>query len=334
MIDALIQIGLFSAKLFILTVFILIILVAFFALLAKGKEKLKGRLTVKHLNTKYDETAEEMLAETLPKKLFKRYLKDKKARMKEKKKADETPRNIYVLSFNGDLRASAVSALREEITAVLNIAAPQDEVVLRLESAGGMVHGYGLAAAQLMRIRARKIPLTVTIDKVAASGGYMMACIGNKILSAPFAIVGSIGVIVQLPNFNRVLKEHHVEFEQLTAGDYKRTLTLFGENTEAGREKLQHEIEDVHVLFKNLIKANREQLDINKVATGEHWLGQQALALKLVDEIKTSDEYLLERSQDAELYEIAYEIKKPFFSRLSAAASLAYEKLFVRQASL
>lgn len=211
---------------------------------------------------------------------------------------------------------------------IKNIAKPEDEVVLRLESPGGIVPGYGLAAAQLMRLRDANIPLTICIDKIAASGGYMMACIGNKVLSAPFAIIGSIGVIVQLPNFHRFLQDKHIDFEQHTAGDYKRTITVFGENTESGREKLRHEIEEVHQLFKNLITQFRNHIDIQKVATGEYWYGQQALSLDLVDEIKTSDDYLLTNSHTAQIYELSYEIKKSFFSKLTASASLAYEKLF------
>lgn len=327
MTEALIQLGLFTAKGFIVLAIILIVLIVFFALIAKGKDKMKGRITIKNINKHYTETKESLLAEILPKKKFKHFLKNVKTEEKAKEKADGEQKHIYVLNFHGDMKASAVTALREEVTAILNIIKPNDEVVVNVDSAGGVVHGYGLAAAQLMRIRARHIPLVVTIDKVAASGGYMMACIANKILAAPFAIVGSIGVIVQLPNFHRVLKDKHIEFEQLMAGEYKRTITLFGENTEEGREKLQTEIEDIHQLFKNLIKENRQDIDIQKVATGEHWLGQQAIALKLVDEIKTSDEYLLERSKDANLYEIAYEVKKPLLSKLSATANMMRERL-------
>lgn len=222
------------------------------------------------------------------------------------------------MNFDGDIKASAVTALREEVTAILGVATPNDEVVVKLESAGGMVHAYGLAASQLARLRARKIPLTIIVDKVAASGGYMMACIGNKILAAPFSIIGSIGVIVQLPNFHRLLKEKNIDFEQLTAGQYKRTITLFGKNTEEGREKMHQEIEDIHHLFKNLIKEYRHELDVEKVATGEHWLGAQALDLKLVDELKTSDDYLFEQSKQANLYEVTYRMKKSFLEKLSA----------------
>jgi serine protease SohB len=334
MSNALINLMLFSAKVFILFLFIFMILIVFFTLLAKTKEKFKEKLTIKNLNKKFDENKEFFLAETLSKKDFKCYLKNKKTieKAEKSKKAnihsDIKCKKIYILNFQGDMKASAVSSLREEITAILNVATETDEVVLRLESPGGVVHGYGLAAAQLMRIRSANIPLTIIIDKVAASGGYMMACIANKILAAPFAIVGSIGVIVQLPNFHRLLQDKHIDFEQHTAGEFKRTITMFGENTKAGREKLVHEIEDIHQLFKNLITSYRQKIDIQEVATGEHWYGQQAIDLKLVDEIKTSDEYLLSCSAHAQLYEVTYEIKKTFFSKFSAAANHVYEKLF------
>lgn len=327
MYDALMQLGLFTAKSFIIVAMILIVLIVFFALIARGKEKTKGRLVIKNLNKDYNENSESLLSEIFSKKQFKQYLKERKTIEKAKEKKEDNGKNIYVLNFNGDMKATAVNSLREEITAVLNIIKKNDEVVVKLESAGGVVHGYGLGAAQLMRIREHNIPLTIAVDKVAASGGYMMACIANKILTTPFSIIGSIGVIVQLPNFHRVLKDKHIEFEQHTAGEFKRTITLFGENTEEGREKLQHEIEDIHQLFKNLIKEYRPNIDIKKVATGEHWMGQQALELKLVDEIKTSDEYLLERSKDATLFEVSYEVKKSFLSKLSASANMVREHL-------
>jgi serine protease SohB len=326
MLDVFIQLALFTAKSIIITTLILFILVAFFALLAKSKGKLKGRLLIKNISKKYMEATETILTEILPKKRFKKYLQEKKAIEKKKCKSSSI-KNVFILNFNGDINASAVAALREEITAILYTATPHDEVVLKLESAGGMIQGYGLAAAQLMRIRAHHIPLTIIIDKIAASGGYMMACVGNKILAAPFAILGSIGIIVQLPNFHRLLKDKHIDFEQLTAGEYKRTLTLFGENTRAGREKLQHELEEIHQLFKEFITENREQVDMTQVATGEHWLGQQALALKLIDEIKTSDEYLFECNKEACLYEISYETKKSLSNKLISAVNMLYEKV-------
>lgn len=315
MIDALIQLALFAAKTFIILIFIILVLLAFVAIFSKGKQTKTGKLTIKNLNKKYEEMVDTLQAEILPKKKYKLFIKEQKAKEKADKSKKES-KNVYVLNFHGDIKATAVSALTEEINAILNIITPNDEVILRLESGGGVVHGYGLAAAQLARLRDANIPLTITIDKVAASGGYMMACIGNKILAAPFSIVGSIGVLVQLPNFHRALQEKHIDFEQLTAGEYKRTLTIFGENTEEGREKLQSEIEEIHQLFKGLISKYRQGININQVATGEYWLGQKAKELKLVDDIKTSDAYLLELSKSANIYEVCYEMKKPFLAKI------------------
>jgi serine protease SohB len=328
MYDALIQLGLFSAKAIILVVLILILLAGFIALLSRGREKLQGRISMKNMNDKYYEIQEMLCAEILSKDKFKNYLKEQKANLKKQAKEKVDKRNIFIVDFDGDIKATAVSALREEITAILSVATPQDEVVVRVESGGGMVHAYGLAAAQLARVKEKNIPLTVTIDKVAASGGYLMACVANKILAAPFAIVGSIGVIIQLPNFHRLLREKNIDFEQLTAGNFKRTLTVFGHNTEKGREKLQEEIEEVHDLFKAAIKTNRQQIDIDKVATGEHWLGSQALGLKLVDEVRTSDDYLTSQINDANLFEITYHVKKSLGSKLTSAANLVKRVIF------
>lgn len=319
MTSALIDLGLFTAKSMILVFFILLILIAFFMLLAKSKEKQTGKLTIKNLNEQYEETKQAILQETLTKKELKQYLKDKKEKEKEKQKENQH-KKIYVLNFNGDIKATAVSALSEEITAILNVAKPHDEVVLRLESPGGVVHGYGLAASQLLRLRDKNIHLTIAIDKIAASGGYMMACVANQIIAAPFAIIGSIGVIIQLPNFNRVLKDKHIDFEQHTAGNFKRTITVFGENTEEGRNKLKSELEEIHHQFKDLIVKHRTKVDIEKIATGEHWLGEQALKLNLVDHIQTSDDYLLAHSHTATLFEVSYQTKKPFLARLTSTA--------------
>jgi serine protease SohB len=322
-VSILAQLLLFSAKAVILVVLILVLLVGILAIFSRGKGKTRGRISIKNLNEKYQETKMVLLETILSKDALKKFNKEQKKADKAKQKAEEAPqRNIFILNFNGDIKASAVSALREEVTAILGIATTKDEVVVKLESAGGMVHAYGLAASQLERFRQKQIPLTIIVDKVAASGGYMMACIGDKILAAPFAIIGSIGVVMQMPNFHRLLKEKHVDFELLTAGQFKRTLTLFGHNTEEGREKMLQEIEEVHQLFKNLIKQHREKLDIEKVATGEHWLGSQALELKLVDELRTSDDYLFEQSKNANLYEVTYQLKKSFVNKIASSASM------------
>ncbi len=306
------MLGLFLAKALIIVLLILFVVVMLLVISAKAREKHKGRLSIRNLNEKLDEIKENLLCETLPKDEFKAFLKEKKKKAKmEKKKPVKKPK-LFLLDFHGDTQASAVASLREEVTALLTIATPEDEVLVKLESGGGMVHAYGLAASQLMRIRDHHIPLTVSVDKIAASGGYLMAAVANRILAAPFAIIGSIGVAFQLPNFNRLLQHNHIEFEQITAGDYKRTLTLFGKNTEEDREKLRQELEEIHQQFKSVIQTFRKGLDIQRVATGEHWLAQQTLdlELKLVDSLITSDAYLIQRSEAAEVYEFNYEIKK------------------------
>jgi serine protease SohB len=310
--------GMFLAKAATLVVAVLVVVGGIVALARRGEgqPESRGRLDIRHLNEDYDGMALALKAATLPKKALKQARKEQKARDKQHDKTAR--RRVFVLNFHGDIRAAAVASLREEVTAVLTVAQPEDEVVLRLDSAGGLVHGYGLAAAQLLRLRDRRVKLTVAVDKVAASGGYMMACVADRIIAAPFAILGSIGVIAQLPNFNRVLKKHDVDFEQFMAGEFKRTVTIFGENTDQGRRKFQEEIEDAHALFKDFIKAHRPRVDLERVATGEHWYGTRALECQLVDELRTSDDYLLDASAGADLYEITYTGKKPWLARLLA----------------
>jgi len=308
--------GLFLAKTAtILAAFIALILFSIAA--SKKQADKKESLEVKKVNIKYDDMAKAMNAAMLAKDKTKKYLKKEKLKESHKEKKDEGQRKrIYVLNFHGDIRASAVASLREEITAILTVASANDEVFLRLESGGGVVHGYGLAASQLMRLRDKNIPLTVSVDKVAASGGYMMACVGHRIIAAPFSIIGSIGVIAQLPNFHKVLKKHDVEFDQFTAGEFKRTVTMFGENTDEAKAKFREEIEDIHVLFKDFIIQHRPAVDILKVSTGESWPGTRALERNLVDELKTSDDYLLENSQHADIYEIKYVSKKSLLEKI------------------
>jgi serine protease SohB len=260
---------------------------------------------------------------------------DKKQSKKASNEAGDTDEakaksRVFVLNFNGNITASATSHLREEITAVLTQATANDEVLVRLESPGGMVHSYGLASSQLDRIRKAQIPLTVCVDKVAASGGYMMACVADKILAAPFAIIGSIGVVAQLPNFNRVLKKHDVDYEILTAGKYKRTMTMFGENTTKGRKKFVEDLEDVHKLFKAHVSSRRPQLDIEKIATGETWYGSQALEMAMVDDVQTSDEYLVSRIKEADVFEVAYVHKKKLHQRLGIVAEESADRLLLK----
>lgn len=311
--------GLFLAKTATIVAAIVMVVLFIFILAGRKQAGKKEFFEVKKLNKKYDDMARVMNASMLQKAGLKKYLKEEKERLKgiHKDKKDKNQRKrIYVLNFHGDIRASAVSSLREEITAILMVATKNDEAFVRLESGGGVVHGYGLAASQLMRLRDKNIPLTVSVDKVAASGGYMMACVGNRIIAAPFSIIGSIGVIAQIPNFHKVLKKHDVDFDQFTAGEFKRTVTMFGENTEEAKAKFREEIEDIHMLFKDFIVQHRPDIDIVKVSTGESWPGTRALERKLVDELKTSDDYLLENSKHADIYEISYVSKKSLIEKI------------------
>lgn len=248
-------------------------------------------------------------------------IKEEKKKLKETKKEEKDNKDIkkvFVIEFQGDVHASQVDSLREEITAALHIATPKDEVVVKIHSPGGVVHGYGLAASQLLRVREKNIPLTVCVDEVAASGGYMMSCVANKIISAPFAIIGSIGVVAQVPNFHKVLKKYDVDYKEYTAGEYKRTVSLFGEITPKGEEKFVERLSDTHVLFKNFVSKFRPSLDLSKVATGEYWFGEEAKTLGLVDEIKTSDEYLLGFAPHTHIYKLKFEIKENWQDRIAS----------------
>ena len=263
--------------------------------------------------------------------------KEKKAKRKAIKQALKTEKDgelrrprVFVLDFDGDMQASQVDQLREEVSAILPVVGEADKVLLRLESGGGVVHGYGLAASQLMRLKDAGITLTISVDKVAASGGYMMACVGDEIIAAPFAILGSIGVVAQLPNFHRLLKKNDIDFEMHTAGEYKRTLTVFGENTDKAREKFQADIDDIHVLFKEFVSSNRPVVAIDEVATGEFWFGQRALEKNLADRLCTSDSFLVEHLAGYDLIEIRYRVKRSWQEKLSLAAEMAVERGFRR----
>lgn len=326
MTEMLLQYGLFLAE--AVTVVVAIgVVIALVAGLTR-REHHAERLEVKHLNAKYAALERAVKREVLPRKQFRAQSRGQKKALKARSKARGEPggKRLFVLNFRGDLKATAVASLREEVTALLTIATPDDEVLLRLDNSGGMVHEHGLAAAQLLRIRKREIPLTVAVDKMAASGGYMMACVAERILAAPFAVLGSIGVLMQLPNFHRWLDAHGVDFEQVKGGQYKRTLTLFGENTESDRAKVQEEIEGLHQQFKGFVAEHRPVVDLDLVGSGEHWYGARALELKLCDALETSDDYLLSASRERDIYELRYVTRKSLSQRLASGARTLLER--------
>ena len=304
--DFLAQYGLFVLESLTLVIAVLLLIAGIAAIARKPKPKLE----IISLNQHYNDVKQQMRHEVKGTKI-----KKIKLSKKDKQLQKEKP-SLFVIDFIGDIKASQVTQLREEITAVLAIAEETDEVVIRLESPGGAVNGYGLAASQLQRVRDKNIPLTVCIDKIAASGGYLISCVANRIIAAPFAIIGSIGVVAQIPNFNRWLKKNNIDVELITAGEYKRTLTLLGENTDKGRKKFQEDLEKIHVAFRDYVGTHRQQLDIDKVSTGEHWLAVDAYDLKLVDYLKTSDDYLTEKMADYNAFKITNHCKQSLASKL------------------
>ena len=337
--DFLAEYGMFLAKALTLVVALALVLAVTGAAMQRRRGPDDGHLEIKDMNQEYRDM-EATLDTVLDRKQRKRKEKQRKKEKKQEKKArkavdavgnadsgdsgtngtdsDDKARRkrIYVLSFHGDLQASAVASLRREVSALLTVAGPGDEVVVRLESGGGVVHGYGLGASQLARLREHRVPLTVAVDKVAASGGYLMACVADRIIAAPFAIIGSIGVLAQIPNMHRLLKKHDIDFEQFTAGEFKRTVTLFGSTSQKMRDKMQQDIEDVHQLFKDFVIRQRPALDIERVSTGEHWPALKAQELGLVDEVRTSDDYLMSRRDDADVYAVRWVLRQSLGQRL------------------
>lgn len=333
------------------TVVVAILLILVFIISQRKKASVSsGSLVVKDVSEQYKDIEEMMLVSSMDEFEAKQFYKSQKKQIKQDKKAakkaeksqskaDEKsddmistkskPR-LFVLSFNGSVDAHEVEDLRQEITAVLSIIKPEDNVIVKLESPGGVVHGYGLAASQLTRFKTKGVSFTAIVDKVAASGGYMMACTANKIVAAPFAIIGSIGVVAQIPNFNRLLKKHDIDVELQTAGEYKRTLTMFGENTEAGRKKFQQELEETHLLFKDFVKENRPNVDIDEVATGEHWFATQAKEKGLVDEIGTSDDFILSHLETHKILAVKYRRRQKLSERISKNVVKGVERLFFK----
>ena len=297
------------------------------ARLARSGDRDKDReIRIKSINDRYDDMRDALNAELLGKKERKALVK---ARRKEAKarRAEPAGKRIFVLGFKGDLRATAVKNLGREIDAVLTVARPEaDEVVVRIDSGGGTVTGYGLAAAEILRLRERRIPVTASVDQVAASGGYMMACAADRIVAAPFAVVGSIGVVASVPNLHKLLKKNEIEYEDITAGEFKRTVTVLGEITPAGREHFQGKLEAIHDAFKAHVAERRPKADIARVANGDYWLAGDAFALGLVDEIVAGDELLFRARDGARLYEVRWEARKTPLQQLVSGLGVAARK--------
>src|SRR5271165_5719131 len=284
--------------------------------LTRSREPDNQEIKIRSLNERYDDMRDALNAELLDKKARKALVKERKRQAKARR-GEQDGKRIYVLAFKGDMRATAVKRLGLEIDAVLTVVRPgTDEVALRLESPGGTVTGYGLAAAEILRLRERRIKVTALVDQVAASGGYMMACAADRIVAAPFAVVGSIGVVAPVPNLHRLLQKNEIDFEEMTAGEFKRSVSVLGEITPAGREHFRGKLEDTHGAFKHFVQQCRPNVDIDRVANGDHWLASEALALGLVDELSTGDEYLFRARDGARLYEVSTAARKTLVQQL------------------
>lgn len=343
--DWVLQYLVFLAK--TVTIVMAILVVLLFIFMQRKKSASQGSLEIEDLTQSYEDIKEKMLINTMTDIEIKQFRKIQKKNKKLEKKQNKSKAKIddqniesvgnnkvkpkcYILSFNGSVDAHEVEDLRQEITAVLSVIQSEDKVILKLESPGGVVHGYGLASSQLMRFRQRNIHLTAIVDKVAASGGYMMACTANEIIAAPFAIIGSIGVVAQIPNFHRLLKKNEIDVELQTAGQYKRTITMFGENTEEGRQKFQQELEETHLLFKDFVIENRPQINIDEVATGEHWFAIQAKEKGLIDDIGTSDDFILSQLDQYKIITVNYQRKRKITDRFAKNIISGIEKLFFK----
>jgi serine protease SohB len=269
-----------------------------------AKKRPERYLEITHLDKDLADRVHEVKRSLLPEK-ERRNFKKKKA----EKQYDST---VFVVDFHPSLRAHEVDKLREEIDIITQVATPKDEVVVRIDSAGGTVNAYGHAASQLLRIREAGIPLTICVDEIAASGGYMCAAVADKIIAAPFAYIGSIGVVASMPNFVGLMHKLGVGYVELTAGANKRTLTPFAEPTPQQKAIELERLQAIHSAFKNLIKQRRPNLDMDKVADGNYWLALDAKELGLVDIIETSDEYLSQQSRaNRRILKISCKSKKP-----------------------
>lgn len=332
--EQIIEFALFFLKTAVIVLAILIVISNIVAASLKSKDDEKNKVKFKNKSKEFKKRKLQMDLLFLDSKSAKKAkkLNEKKLKQEEKEISKEIKsiKRLFLISFNGDIKASQTENLSNEITHILECAKPNDEVLVKLESPGGMVSGYGLAASELKRIKDAGIKLNVVVDKVAASGGYMMACVADHIMAAPFSIIGSIGVVAQIPNFNKLLKKNDIDYEIVTAGKYKRTLTVFGENTEEGRVKFKDQLEDIHVLFKNFVTTNRPKLknNIEDIATGEYWFGEQCLEKNLIDEVITSEDFLFKNKDSFEIFEVTTEKKKSLVEKLSeSAANIIIQKL-------
>ncbi|KZX82185.1 hypothetical protein A3715_00045, partial [Oleiphilus sp. HI0009] len=279
------------------------------------KKNSDGRIIVKSLNEEYQEIQDALLK-------FKP-LKPIKSSSIRKFKASPNKQSIFVLDFKGDKTASSVGSLSKEVSAILSVAKPNDEVFLRLESPGGTITGYGLASQQLIRLREAGIRLVVSVDEIATSGGYMMAAVGDRIIASPTSMLGSIGVIMEVPNFYNLLDRAGVQFHQFTAGKHKRLVSMTNKIGDAAKDQINQDLEKSHELFKNHVHTYRNSVNLESVSHGDVWSAKYCLDNKLVDDLMTSEAYLFDRASRANIFHISWDVERSFSDKLSSFAAQA-----------
>lgn len=238
-------------------------------------------------------------------------------------------KTAVLLSFNGDINATEVIEFGRAVSMIVQMKDLVSEVYIIINSGGGVVNGYGLLASEIERLHYSEIETYALIDQVAASGGYMAACVANHVVAAPFAYIGSIGVVSEMPNFNQILSDNGINIEQHTAGKSKRTVTPLGKITDEDRNEFKKKLERIHRSFINHVShyRNINDADENKnsiIFSGDYWIAEETVELELglVDEISTSQEFLLDKMKEYNIIEITFQENKTKKSKLSLLNSL------------
>lgn len=217
-----------------------------------------------------------------------------------------------VLRFEGDTMATGRQDFARMVDEVLHNKERIQRVIVVVNSPGGGVSVYGQMFAGMERMRNAGVDVTACVDTYAASGGYLMSVPAQRIIAAPFAMVGSIGVVSEFMNFNKLLRRLGVEPMTITAGELKRTVTPLSEVTEENKAAYKAQLEAIHRQFIAVVKKYRE-VDADRVCTGNHWTAAESVELKLnlVDGLATSQEYLFEANQTEDLVTIS-KLQNPY----------------------
>ncbi len=159
-------------------------------------------------------------------------------------------------------------------------------VVVRIDSPGGTVSGSEALYDALRRLAAKK-PMVAVVDGLAASGGYIAAIGADRIVARQTSLVGSIGVLFQIPNVGQLLDTVGVKVESIKSSPLKAAPSGFEPTSPEARAALQRVVDDNYDWFKRVVQERRKlaAADVATVSDGRVHTGRQAAALKLVDEI-------------------------------------------------